>query len=66
MTPELGPRLRGGLLANPAECGGANSVPGDLVRLFTMADVNRDLPLDRNDFIHVRSQSNVAGHQLKL
>ena len=31
-----------------------------------MADVNRDLPFDRNDFIHVRSHSNVAGHQPKL
>ena len=34
MTLEMGPRSRGELLANLAECGGANSVPGDLVRFW--------------------------------
>ena len=34
MTPETGPRSRSELLANPAVCGGANSIPGDLVRFL--------------------------------
>ena len=33
--------------------------------LFTMADVNRNLPLDRNEFVRVRVL-NVAEHQPKL
>ena len=39
---------------------------GQIKGLFTVVYVNRDLPLDRMDFIHVRGQLHGAGHQPKL